>query len=86
MSALQDQLQKLRPLLDGASESRLDLFDEFVREHEFELALHTVCDFRLEPNVRRLNASELEQIRLLHQAMQIEDSCVEELQKRTSHL
>jgi hypothetical protein len=45
------QLQSLRPiLLTEHGHSFLDLFDEFMREQEFELALHVVCDYILEPD------------------------------------
>jgi hypothetical protein len=79
------QLQSLRPImLTDHSHSFLDLFDEFMREQEFELALHVVCDYILEPNSPNVTKSTVEQIRRLHTAMEIADSCVEKLQNSKS--
>jgi hypothetical protein len=51
---LQVQLQSLRPvLLAGPDRSFPNLFDEFVPQREFELALHVVCDFILHQILRK---------------------------------
>jgi hypothetical protein len=60
--------------------SFLDLFDEFMQQREFGLALHAVCDFILEPDSPRVSRSILDQIQHLHAAMGIDDGCIEELQ------
>jgi hypothetical protein len=79
------QLQSLRPiLLTEHGRGFLDLFDEFMREQEFESALHIVCDYILEPNSSAVSNSTIEQIRRLHTAMEIADSCVEKLQNSKS--
>ena len=77
------QLQSLRPmLLTEHGHSFLDLFDEFMREQEFELALHVVCDYILEPNFLIVSNATVEQILRLHTEMEIVDDCVEDLQNR----
>ena len=77
------QLQSLRLiLLTEHGHSFLDLFDEFMREQEFELALHVVCDYILEPNFLTVSNTTVEQIRRLHTEMEIVDDCVEDLQNR----
>ena len=79
---LQAQLQALRPiLLTRNHNSYLDPFDEFMEQREFGLALHAVCDFILEPDSLPLDRHTLQQIRTLHMVMQIDDHCVDELEK-----
>ena len=79
------QLQSLRLiLLTERGHSFLDLFDEFMREQEFELALHVVCDYILEPDCLTVSNATVEQIRRLHTEMEIVDDCVEDLQNRKS--
>ena len=46
---LQPQLEVLKSVFP-LNERQNELFDEFVREHEFGLALHIVCDHILESN------------------------------------
>jgi hypothetical protein len=80
---LQDRLRALRPLLVGerANDSR-DLFDEFVQECEFELALHAVCDFVLDPASPIVSKPILNQIQTLHALMEIDDDCAEKWKNR----
>jgi hypothetical protein len=83
MNELQAQLQVLRPvLLTEKARSFLDLFDEFMEQREFGLALHVVCDFFLDPNSPRVSGSIIDQIQRLHAVMRIDDRCVEELQSQ----
>ena len=83
MQQLDAQLQALRPLLlTERGRSFLDLFDEFMGQREFGLALHTVCDFILDPDSPRVSKAILDQIQRLHAAMEIDDRCVEELQNQ----
>ena len=56
------------------------MFDEFVEQHEFELALHVVCDLILDSVSPQPSKSILDQIRDLHTAVRIDDSCVQKLQ------
>jgi len=77
------QLQSLRPtLLTEHGHSFLDLFDEFMREQELELALHVMCDYILEANSLTVSNATVEQVRRLHTEMEIVDDCVEDLQNR----
>ena len=80
---LQAQLQSLRPvLLTERGHSYLEIFDEFVQQHELGLALHAVCDFILDPDSPQVDESTVDQIQRLHAAMKIDDRCVEELRSR----
>jgi hypothetical protein len=80
---LRTHLRSLRPLLlNEPGCSFLDLFDEFLQEHEFGLALHVVCDFILQPDSPKVSKATVDQIQRLHTEMEIDDRCVEELQKR----
>jgi hypothetical protein len=80
---LQGQLQNLRPvLLTARDRSLLELFDEFVGQDEFELALHVVCDFIVDSDSPQVSKSVLDQIQNLHSAMKIDDGCVQILQRR----
>jgi len=80
---LQAQLKNLRSVLvTERGEAFRDLFDEFLEHHEFELALHTLCDFVLESDSPPVTTTILEQIQHLHASMKINDSCVERLRKK----
>jgi hypothetical protein len=79
---LQDQLESLRPeLLVDRGRPFLDLFDEFMRQREFGLALHAVCDFILDQDSPRVNKSSIDLVQRLHTAMKINDGCVLEMQQ-----
>ena len=60
-----------------------DQFDEFVREHEFDLALHLICDSVLESTTQPATAL-IQKIEDLHAAMKIEDNCVASLQDKAA--
>jgi len=81
-------VEQLRPIL--ADEQRalgyLSLFDEFVRETELGLALHTVCDYLLESETPRPEATTVEQIRALHTSMEIEDDCLGRLRQKAGRI
>jgi hypothetical protein len=80
---LQAELLLLRQeLLVETAQSFVNLFDEFMNEGEFGLALHVVCDFLLEPDFPRVTESTLDRIQRLHTAMKLDDSCVQDLQDR----
>jgi hypothetical protein len=80
---LREQLGILRSVLSGSPNGRyLDLFDEFMREHEFGLALHTVCDYILEPDTPPVSGLAVERIENLHAAMKMQDDCIEKLVKK----
>ena len=78
------RLGNLRHLILGpeAATAYLALFDEFVREYEFGLALETLCDF-LSEGATPFDAAVLVEIDDLHKLMRVEDTCVEKLWRLT---
>lgn len=83
MSEIQGQLQILRPLLmTQGARAFLQLFDELMEQREYGLALHAVCDYALTPGSPVVSTATLDQIYRLHEAMKIDDHCVEDLQNR----
>lgn len=80
---LEAKLAALRRSLPRELEAKYsNLFDEFIQQHEFELALHTVCDYLLEPTTQPHADDILEQIQNLHAAMKIEDNCLADLREK----
>ena len=80
---MKGKLSRLRAvLLTGGDVSFSKLFDEFVQEGEWELALHVVCDYLLEPNTQAAPPTVIQQVQALHEAMRVEDSCVADLQRK----
>ena len=80
---LKNSVAQLRPILERPGQAGyLTLFDEFVDQDEFGLALHCVCDYLLEPQTAAPDTSTLERIALLHSAMQIGDECIELLREK----
>lgn len=77
-------VEELRPILvaEQRAHGYLSLFDEFVREAELGLALHTVCDYLLESETPRPEATTVERIRALHASMEIEDDCLDRLRQK----
>jgi hypothetical protein len=75
-----EKLARLRAMLSTAGGfNSSEVFDEFVREHEWGLALHVVCDYLLEPTAQAAPEAVIQQIQSLHAAMGIEDTCVADL-------
>ncbi|MBZ5523530.1 MAG: hypothetical protein LAP21_14950 [Acidobacteriia bacterium] len=83
---LKSQLEGLRNSIFGLQNDPkyMELFDEFLREQEFGLALETLCDFLLEPRSALASESLLEQIENLHQLMNVMDSCVQDLRDKAA--
>ena len=81
---LQNGVGELRTVLTelGASVASLDLFDEFLQNSEFELALHVACQYLLEPGVRRQPNDVLDRIESLHNTMAIDDDCATRLRAK----
>lgn len=80
---LRTQLQTLRSIVHtGGEGSFRDLFDEFMREGEYGLALHVLCDSILEPDSPRISKLTLDSIQQLHVEMKIHDHCVKELRTK----
>jgi hypothetical protein len=80
---LQSELSILRLLLltDEKGEF-LRWFDEFIAHHEFELALHVVCDFVSEPSCAHIDRKTLDIVERLHRLMEIEDDCINQLSSK----
>jgi len=81
---LKADLKALRGVLEGRSGpgDYLQWFDEFLRECELDLALHSVCDYLLEDGVG-VEVSIVERIQALHALMNLDDDCVERLRSKT---
>ncbi len=80
------QLQNLQHFISHSESAQgyLVLFDEFVREYEFSLALETLCDFLREKS-SPVDDTLLTQIERLHNDMKVKDSCVEKLREISRH-
>lgn len=75
-TALREELESLRRVFAKSdAETYREHFDEFLRQHEFELALHSVCDYLI-GMASACDALTLECIQRLHEGMKIEDDCV----------
>jgi|SRR5215467_10526898 len=87
-AVLKTRLESLRELISANSDfnERLGLFGECLEHREYGLALETICDFLLEPNVRPVTDIELEEITALHRLMVVDDRCVLRLQKKRQEL
>lgn len=81
---LRAKLRELRQVLAEASdgEGYLMLFDEFVRECEFDLALHSVCDYLLEPGTPAVEIETIDRIQALHVNLEVRDDCVKRLRAK----
>ena len=78
---LRRSLLDLRPLLllDAATQCH---FDEFLEANEFEVALHTLCDYLRERPAVNVGLGEIQKIEDLHLKMQLRDECSSELRAR----
>jgi hypothetical protein len=76
------KLASLRPVLSTGGDDANQLFDDFVREHEWGLALHVVCDYLLEPKSQAAPTAVIQQVETLHEAMGIVDTCVADLRRK----
>ena len=78
---IRGELNGLRLVLpEGGKECAL--FDEFIREDEFGLALHVVCDYLLTPDSARVDHGTTSRIERLHFAMGIDDGCLLAIAKK----
>jgi hypothetical protein len=50
-------------------------FDEVLNANEFEIALHALCDFLLEPTTPNVGLDEINKIDTLHEKMGLNDDC-----------
>jgi hypothetical protein len=76
------KLTKLKPVLAMANDEVNRFFEEFVREHEWELALHIVCDYLLEPETQAVSMDVIPEIEDLHAVMGILDTCGADLRRK----
>lgn len=84
---MEQKLTSLRDVLfDGQGLDTHQVFDEFVREHEWGLALHVVCDYLLEPMAQAAPEAVMQQIQSLHEVMAIEDTCVADLRRKAERV
>ena len=83
-AALKTRLEGLRAAFSSGikAETYSALFDKFLSQQEFGLALEVLCDFLLEPNVRPVGDVELNEIASLHALMEVEDQCFLRLRKK----
>ena len=79
---LTNRILQLRSLLSGAGDQTFEFFDEFLREHEFGLALHVICDFLIDSPTARISISTLNEIHDLHEEFRLEDECVTKLEEK----
>src|ERR1700730_9284791 len=81
---VRSELQALRASLSDFLETLeyLEWFDEYVRENELGLALATLRDFRLAPTTSAPSAEVLSRIEILHNLMEMTDSCVQRLRDK----
>jgi hypothetical protein len=81
---LKPRMESLRQVFPEGSlgETYCALFDEFLANGELGLALEVLCDFLLEPSVRRVNETELNEIATLHALMEVEDQCFLRLREK----
>lgn len=81
---LRSELRELRQVLPETSDTEdyLGLFEEFVCECEFDLALHNVCDYLLEPGTPSVAMETIVRIQALHATLEVQDDCVERLKAK----
>ncbi len=86
--ALKTRLELLRTVFSAGIKTEVysSLFDQFLSNREFGLALEVLCDFLLEPDVRPVSETELNEIASLHALMEVEDQCFLRLGKKRQDL
>lgn len=72
MNEIQRQLELLRQILPQTGRQPV-AFDGFLREQEFGLARHVICDYLAEPSSARADTTIINRIHDLHAAMGMED-------------
>ena len=73
----------LRTTLDGRPNANgfLEMFDDFLAQHEFDLALHVVCDYLMEQD-KGPDSPTIDRINSLHLSMAIVDDCIDQLRSK----
>lgn len=82
LKAQLENLKNVHP--EGLGPKASGLFDEFIREHEFGLALHVICDHLLGSVTQPTSTTLVQKIQALHEAMKIEDNCVADLRAKAA--
>lgn len=84
LNVVKIRLESLRPLFSTGIKGEVycSLFDEFLANREFGLALEVLCDFLLEPEVRSPGEIQLNEIAELHALMEVQDQCFLRLRKK----
>ena len=82
------RLESLRAVFSAGIKAAVysALFDDFLSNREFGLALEVLCDFLLEPDVRPVSELELNEIASLHALMEVEDQCFLRLRNKRQDL
>lgn len=78
------RLQSLRPLFctnESLSNPR-EYFDEMLGANEFEIALHALCYFLLEPTISGIGLTEIEKIEIAHRMMELDDGCASQIRAK----
>jgi len=81
---LRTRLEALRPIFPsgGKGETCCVLFNEFLENREFGLALDVLCDFLVEPDVPPPSETEFNEIALLHTLMEAQNDCLQRLRDK----
>jgi hypothetical protein len=87
-AASKTRLESLHAVFSAGikAEAYSALFDNFLSNREFGLALEVLCDFLLEPDVRPVTELELKEIASLHALMEVEDQCFLRLSNKRQDL
>jgi hypothetical protein len=74
-------LRELRVALEDHAlfQNHREWFDEYLEANELELALHSACEALLESPHDKPSAEVLKKIQDSHEAMDLQDDCVERL-------
>ena len=76
------ELRHLFSLNENLSDYRQH-FDEVLNANEFEVALHALCDFLLEPTTPNVGLDEVNKIDTLHENMGLDDDCAAALRAKS---
>jgi hypothetical protein len=63
-----------------------NVFEEYMREHEFGLALEVVCDYLTADSSAFTDSHRMALIKELHALMQVQDDCISRLESARSQV
>ena len=83
-ATLKTRLESLRAVFPSGIKAEVycSLFDDFLANREFGLALEVLSDFLLEPEVLPIGEFELREIAALHALMEVQDQCFLRLRQK----